>query len=446
MHPFAFPVAALAREPSSRPAVIGVVAEVLASGRVRVATLPAIYHALPSDAPAWALQPPGLCASRNGTGDIEDSPDTAINRFLENYFQKAALQIGAAQVALGGKPDMTGTLRAARDTLAAGWPALRSALTAPGIEQYYFDPERPDRIGFAQALPALFSKQGEFSLVSDLNAAAPVVRLRAVGPDRKPTLGWALAARIGPNGMLYLLTANHLVAPDDQGNEKEIRIYLPALQGLGLHAVRLPFVDAKLDLATLALELPPDAGRPLSRLTGAACPGTITGTAEIPVTTWSWQRASSQGRLERGDLPGQLRVENIQGAAVKGGLSGSALLSEGVMVAGIVTENNTTGPQTRRALGATLEAGLRLLPPGADLLRANPDCPPRSVEERAVQLVRQHLLGEPRILPPTPEDLRRLFGPSASAIDPTRLPSFPTLSELYDLRAGGPRRYGEWCA
>lgn len=421
---------------SARPRVVGVVAALLPRGRVLVATLPAMFQALPAEAPSWNLQPVGLCIERGPTAEAGMAPPLA--RYIENSLGPALLTSIEAVRNDGGVGAAHAAAAAARARLASGWPQLRAALTAPGVEQYFFNPSLPAEQQFAQFLFSVTTamRGGALPFRSPLEAMGPVVRLRAVPRDGSAEArGWAVAVRIQeqhrPTARLLLLTALHLVAPDAQGRERAIRIYTPDLQGVGLDAYRLPFVDRPLDLAALAADVPARTADDLFRFAGAACPDAVLGEVEIPVTVSGWRRASLRGSITTGPLPGGL---SVAGAEIVGGLSGSALVRNGAFVAGIVTANLGPG---RGALGATLAAGLRVLPPGPDALQMNPDCPPRSLEDRATQAVRRHLLGEPSIMAPTRDDLRALFGATATRIDPDRLPAFPTLPntrEAADLR------------
>lgn len=419
---------------SDAPRVVGIVAALLPRGRVLVATLPAIFQALPAEAPTWGLQPVGLCIDRRPTAEPGMAP--VLTSYLENSLPPALQASIEATQAQDGAVSALRAAAEARTWLASGWPQLRAALTAPEVEQYFFNPSLPAEQQFAQFLFSLTTAMRGTSqpFRSPLEAMGPVVRLRAVPRDGSAEArGWAVAVRILDRDQtaarLLLLTALHLVAPDAQGGEREIRIYTPDLQGIGLDAIRLPFVDRELDLATLVVGVPATTADDLFRHAGVACPDSILGEVEIPVTVSGWRRASLRGSAASGTTPGGLRVAGVE---IVPGLSGSALVRNGAFVAGIVTGNLGPG---RGALGATLAAGMRLLPPGPDALRTVPDCPPRSLEDRATQAVRRHLLGRPTILSPTRGDLRALFGVTATRLDPVRLPTFPTLPNTSEAAA-----------
>ncbi len=284
--------------------VLGLVRSMGAANQVEIATLPQIFRNLPSEAGGWGLHPLGLCDPR------ERAPEPGYSNELWEYMKPAILAMG--------RPDRGDPAPAMRQA----WRAIRSYLSRPDIEHYLYNPRLSDEQQFAQfwgSLPAWADFQA--SLLSPVAAPGPVVRMTTKLPLAAPERGWAVAVRytegrvyaegtVSFEGEILLLTAHHLVKPGP-GGERDIMVYFPALQGFGLQARRLPFVDESLDLAVIAVQAPDELRDNVFRFYMLACPDDLTGPVEVPVNAWGWRRQRQRGHATNGPNPGSLRVTGV---------------------------------------------------------------------------------------------------------------------------------------
>jgi formylglycine-generating enzyme required for sulfatase activity len=424
---------AASREPYWR--VLGVVRSVHNANSIEILTLPEIFRRLPMEAGAWAMQPLGLCDYR------EDYPLPGFTEELGKLIQKPF------QAMLD--PEQTDPIEVL-GTMRAAWPSIRSYLTRPGIEHYFFHPDLPDEsqfLQFWQSIMAVSEKQAQ--LQSPLAAAGPIVRLRTRLPNMPADRGWALAVSYqqkrkvfggmvnGPeSNTIILLTAFHLVKPGPNG-EREIKVYFPLLQGIGLDAMRLPVVDESLDLAVLVLEMPAEFRKKVFTPYQVACPDSIAGPVEVPVNAWGWRRDRLPGSVEYGLREGELRVKGVD---VTQGFSGGALLKNGNQFAGILTKDLGTG---RDALAVSIDTVLnrfRLGTPGITRIFCPP---PTTLEERfGYRFARSYLMRDDGLVTPDTSVLAKLFYPEdVTRIHTAELPTIQNQQrEVPDVSGVDPQK------
>jgi formylglycine-generating enzyme required for sulfatase activity len=382
--------------------VLGLVRSVQGPNRIEVLTLPEIFRRLPREAGAWALQPLGLCDYRDA--DPQLGFTNALGKLVERPLQA---MLDTEQTNL---TDVLNTMREA-------WPQIRSYLTSPGIEHYFFHPELPDESQFLQFWQSIVAiSEEQVQLQSPLAAVGPIARIRTRLPRMAADRGWALAVAYQQKRTLFgkptgsdtiiLLTAHHLVKPGSQG-EREIKVYFPMLQGIGLDAKRLPVVDESLDLAVIVLEeVPEEFKEKVFSLYQVACPDSLTGPIEVPVNAWGWRRDRLLGSVRFGLRAGELRVKGID---VTQGFSGGALLKNGNQFAGILTKDLGTGGD---ALAVSIDTALNLFNFGTSGIKRFFCPPPKTLEERfGYRYARSYFMRSGGLIPPDRSVLARLFYP-----------------------------------
>ena len=384
--------------------VVGVVAALDATGRVEILTLAGIFRRRPAESGPWVLQPAGLC-DPDAPGPEPVTPTLERLLAIETVFTS---------------PNPLPAMRAA-------WGSVRAYLDRPGIEHYLFHPaaqgEEP-LWQFWQSMLALAAE--EVPIRSPLAALSPLARVRTRVGSGAADRGWAVAAAYTSEYIL-LITAHHLVAPGPAG-EREILVYLPAHQGLGVPAKRLPIFDKDLDLAVIVIASSESTREKVFGVFRPAC-GDHRGAVEVPMNAWGWRRERQRGLVAPGDRPGQLRVSGVQ---AEEGFSGGALVYQGMEIVGILTKSLGRG---RGSLGVSIEAAARLVSFADGGFLPRFDCPPESLQERAVQEMLRALTTRRPAPAPDQALLATLFAaPHGARIDPSALPS--GLRELPGLESG----------
>jgi formylglycine-generating enzyme required for sulfatase activity len=408
--------------------VLGVVRSVHSANNIEILTLPEIFDRLPKEAGGWALQPLGLCDAR------EKDPQPALSYELKKLTRSSLQAMLDPE-----KTNMAETLQIMRKE----WPSIRSYLSRPGIEHYFFNPALSDDSRFLQFWQSIVAvSQNQAQLHSPLAAVGPIARIRSRLPGRPTDRGWALAVAYlekrtlsgrwktgGYSNLIVLLTAYHLVQPGTQG-EREIKVYFPMLQGVGVEAMRMPVADLSRDLAVIVLEMPKAFREQLFSQYQTACSDSLEGSVEVPINAWGWRRDRLPGSVEYGAREGELLVKGVD---VTQGFSGGALLKNGNQFAGILTKDLGAG---RGSLAVSIDTALNLFNFGTAGIKRSFCYPPRNLEERiGYSFVRSALMRNGGLVPPDRNLLARLFVPGeASRIDTATLPSMQDLwSEKLDF-------------
>lgn len=379
--------------------VLGLLDSVSGEKSASVLTIRDIFLSLPPESGTWAVQPFGLCDKTAQEPDVGSTDE--LLRLLERPLQRLLQQ----------RDDPV-------SVVAEAWPAIRAYLSTPGIEHYFFHPGLSENEQSAQFWPSILALTGnQARLTSAVAAPAPIARLRAQRADGLIGRGWAVAVAHTKAGIL-LLTANHLISPQALV-DPELKIYFPALQGFGVPARRLPFVDASLDLAVVFAEFSVEERHQVFGVYQTVCPGVLNGYAEVPVNAWGWRRTRQRGRVENGSQTGELKVSGVD---VRQGYSGGALIMQGNRIGGILTSDFGGG---RAAIAASIHAGLRLIPFGELGTPIPTNCPSIDLATRATDFLVDSLVNRNETPTPNQAMLNLLFGAGDAAR--LRASEFPTL-------------------
>lgn len=391
--------------------VLGLVRSWITRGKVEVIPLQEIFRHLPSEAGTWGLHAPGLC------DPMERGSVPGVSKTFKQLFEPVMKRIFLAT-----------DLEQIKKILQNEWPALHSYLTKPGIEQYFFNPGLSENDQFAQFLNSIAAfMKNEAQPLSRAVVPQPVARIRTSVPGVAKERGWAVAVAYKKD-VLLMLTANHLVKPV-KGKEREIKVYLPALQGLPLEAKRVPLVDEKLDLAVIAIRADEKLREKIFGAYQIACPEDLSGSVEVAVNASFWQRKRQKGSIVNNNGLGTLRVAGLN---VTEGFSGGALFKNGNQIAGILTKDQGRG---RDSLAVSIHSGLRLVR-FAKLGFLPAVCTPQTLEEQMPAKIAQSIVGKSQLLSPNKRLLTDLFGPDdAARIRVDELPLIKSEMEVKEMKA-----------